>query len=109
VETALAMQQAAATLKEQRGGGLDFGIGLHYGTAVVGYFGVERSMSYTAIGENVSITEQIKNACEPGQILATEALAQRIEDWAILRQAGSIALSGAEQSLDLFEIMGRKS
>ena len=75
----------------------------------MGYFGVERSMSYTAIGESVDITEHIRSACEPGQILATEALARRIEDWIYLQPAGAIQPPGVESPLELFEIFDRKS
>jgi class 3 adenylate cyclase/FixJ family two-component response regulator len=109
VRTALSMQQAAHKLKEQRGGGLDFGIALHYGAAVVGYFGVERSMSYTAIGESISIVERVKSLCQPGQILITEPLARRVEGWLTLQRAGSIDLPGTDQPLDLFEIVQRQT
>ena len=66
-------------------------------------------MSYNAIGESVTLVERVKAACQPGQILATEVLARRIEQWVTMRRVGSIDLPGSEQSLELFEIVERKS
>jgi class 3 adenylate cyclase/DNA-binding response OmpR family regulator len=105
VTTALALQHQVKKINEQRGGGWSFRIGLHVGEAVVGYFGLNRSMVYSAIGEAVVMVEQVQNAAKPGQILVSEAVARHIANVAKLRQAGELPANG----MRVYEILGIKT
>jgi DNA-binding response OmpR family regulator/class 3 adenylate cyclase len=82
VQSALALREAIKALHEKRGGGLTFGIGLHVGEGVIGPVGIERSMSYSAVGEVVTIANTLGRSAGRGQILASSAFAERTEIFA---------------------------
>ncbi|NJL95678.1 MAG: adenylate/guanylate cyclase domain-containing protein [Anaerolineae bacterium] len=107
-ETALALQQTVHTLNQERKGGLNFGIGLHLGEAVVGYVGAAQAMSYTAIGDTVNVAQRLQEAARPGQILVSESFARRLAKQASFRQLGNLPLRGREESILVLELLGLK-
>jgi len=48
---------------------LDFGIGIHYGDAVLGLVGTEKRLDYTAIGDSVNTAKRIQENSAANQIL----------------------------------------
>ena len=76
LDTAFAMQRLFKTLRESSGNeleGLDLGIGLHSGEAVVGNIGSDFVMDYTVVGDAVNVAKRLQEAAEEGQILISEA------------------------------------
>jgi PAS domain S-box-containing protein len=56
---------------------LAFGVGIHYGEAVLGLVGTETRLEYTAIGDSVNTAKRIQENAGPRQILiSAEAYAQ---------------------------------
>ncbi len=85
LQTAWHLREQVAARNAERGGGLQFGLALHMGEGVIGYFGVERAMSYAAVGKVVSQAARLQQLAEPGQILASEAIVHSVDDWATFR------------------------
>lgn len=108
VTTALDLQHRVAEINEGRGGGLRFGIGLHVGDAVVGYIGANQAMNYTAIGDTVNIAQRVQEVAQAGQILVTEAVAHRIEDFVNMRQLGKLPIRGRAEGVTVFEVKSLK-
>ena len=80
LDTAVAMQRLFRTLREEAGvvmEGLDLGIGLHSGEAIVGNIGSEFVMGYTVVGDVVNVAKRLQEAAEEGQILISEATYQQ--------------------------------
>jgi signal transduction histidine kinase/class 3 adenylate cyclase len=67
---AVAMQRAMGKLnaawKEQELPELRMRIGIHHGPVVVGNFGNQRRLDFTAVGPAVNLASRIESACEPG-------------------------------------------
>jgi adenylate cyclase len=56
---------------------LSFGVGIHFGEAVLGLVGTETRLEYTAIGDSVNTAKRIQENAGPRQILiSAEAYAQ---------------------------------
>ncbi|MFP4322674.1 MAG: response regulator [Anaerolineales bacterium] len=85
IHTAWDIQARVAQYNAARGGGLQFGLCLHVGEAVIGYMGVERTMNYVAVGKAVSQAARLAWLAEPGQILASATAADALRPWAELR------------------------
>jgi adenylate cyclase len=81
LDTAFAMQRLFRTLREEPAHemeGLDLGIGLHSGEAVVGNIGSEFVMDYTVVGDVVNVAKRLQEFAEAGQILISEATCEQI-------------------------------
>jgi adenylate cyclase len=81
LDTAFAMQRLFYTLRKDTGyllKGLDLGIGLHTGEAVVGNIGSELVMDYTVVGDAVNVAKRLQEAAQKGQILMSEATKRRV-------------------------------
>jgi adenylate cyclase len=81
LDTAYAMQRLFRTLREEPAHemeGLDLGIGLHSGEAVVGNIGSEFVMDYTVVGDVVNVAKRLQEFAEAGQILISEATCEQI-------------------------------
>ena len=79
-------------------------VGLHFGDAIVGNFGGEGRIQYTALGDSMNTAARIEAASKP---LKTSVLASReaVErsglDW--WRPMGRVQLRGRATAVDLFE------
>ena len=79
-------------------------VGLHYGEAVVGNFGGESRIQYTALGDSMNTAARLEAASKPleSSVMASREFAERSGlDW--WRQMGRIVLRGRAQPVDLFE------
>ena len=65
VKSALAIRDAVAALHAElpTEAHLDFGVGIHYGEAVLGWIGTEKRLEYTAISDSVNTTKRIQENC----------------------------------------------
>ncbi|MCB2067397.1 MAG: adenylate/guanylate cyclase domain-containing protein, partial [Erythrobacter sp.] len=79
-------------------------VGLHYGEAVVGNFGGDSRIQYTALGDSMNTAARMEsgNKAFGSSIMATGDFASRTGlDW--WRPMGRVVLSGRSSPVDLFE------
>lgn len=79
-------------------------VGMHYGEAVVGNFGGERRIQYTALGDAMNTAARLESANKPlgSSVMASREFAERSGlDW--WRPMGSVVLRGRAKPVDLFE------
>lgn len=83
VKTAFDMLEGAeelsAQLKEKFGRTVSFGIGVHYGPAVVGNIGALNRMDYTAIGDTVNTASRLEANAPGGKIYVSRAVADALK------------------------------
>jgi adenylate cyclase len=107
VAAALAM---SAALDELRGGlgdigaGLEIGIGIHSGSAVVGLIGSAERLDYTAIGDTVNLASRVEGLTKGiARVLVTEATRAAAGDAFVWRDCGVHPVRGREHGVRLFE------
>jgi class 3 adenylate cyclase len=91
---------------EKYGFAIELAIGVNSGEAVIGNFGSETRMEYTAIGDVVNVAARLESIARPNQILTTAATRDRA---AAQGEAGFVALGsrpiiGKGQAIELFEV-----
>jgi adenylate cyclase len=90
--------------RERYGVEIELAIGVNSGEAIVGNFGSETRMEFTAIGDVVNVAARLEAIARPNQILATAATHSRVEDkrdWASL---GVRPIVGKAQPIELYEV-----
>ncbi len=77
VKAAVTMQQRITSINNELAvegfAPIQVGIGLHTGTATVGYIGSDKRSEYTAIGDTVNLAARLESNATGGQILMSEA------------------------------------
>ena len=85
-------------------------VGINSGTALVGNFGSEERMDYTAIGDAVNIAARLEklNAFYGTTILIGEDTAQAVKDTFLIRPIDYVVLRGRKQSHLIYELIDEK-
>ena len=110
VKSALAIRDAVATLHAElpKEAHLDFGVGIHYGEAVLGWIGTEKRLEYTAISDSVNTTKRIQENCAKNQILISREAYERVQDEIDTKPFVPLSVKGKTQPLDVYEVLGLK-
>ena len=112
VELALELRAALADLSGRLGpdAAAQFsGIGIHSGVATLGNVGSWHRRSFTALGDTINLARRVHETVAPGQILITDATAERLPD--SLRQTlrlearPALQARGRQQATGLFEVL----
>jgi adenylate cyclase len=110
VKTALTIREAIAKLHKElpAKAHLDFGIGINYGEAVLGWIGTEKRLEYTAIGDSVNTTKRIQENSSKEQILMSKAAYERVKNQVNAKPYAPLTVKGKTQPIDVYEVMGLK-
>jgi len=92
--------------REKLGITINLAIGVHTGEAVVGNFGSESRMEYTAIGDVVNVAARLETRARPQQILVSRATRDAAGTTARFNDLGSHNLAGRSSPIELFEVDG---
>ena len=107
VKSALAIRDAVAALHAEmpKDAQLDFGVGIHYGEAVLGWIGTEKRLEYTAISDSVNTTKRIQENCAKNQILISREAYERVKDEIHAKPFAPLSVKGKTQPLDVYELL----
>jgi len=110
VKTALAIREAVEALHNElpQEAHLDFGVGIHYGEAVLGWIGTEKRLEYTAISDSVNTTKRIQENCSKNQILISREAYERVQDQIEAKPYVPLNVKGKTQPLEVYEVLGIK-
>jgi class 3 adenylate cyclase len=111
VKSALAIREAIAKLHEElpKEAHLDFGVGIHYGEAVLGWIGTEKRLEFTSLGDSVNTTKRIQENSAKNQILISKEAYERVKDEVDAKPFAPLTVKGKTQPLDVYEVVGLKS
>jgi adenylate cyclase len=110
VKTALAIRDSIAKLHRElpKEAHLDFGLGIHYGEAVLGLIGTEKRLEYTAIGDSINTTKRIQENSAKNQILISREAYERVKKQVDAKPFTPLMVKGKTQPLNVFELLGLK-
>jgi len=83
---------------------INLAIGVHTGEAVVGNFGSESRMEYTAIGDVVNVAARLETRARPQQILVSRSTRDAAGDQFEFHELGRHRLAGRSSDIELFEV-----
>jgi len=110
VQAAWAMKEGAAPLQqrllEKYGRTVQFGIGVNTGPAVIGNIGASFRMDYTAIGDTVNTAARLESNAQPGQILISQAVYEKVKEKVETTSLGEIKVKGKTQGINVFQVDG---
>jgi adenylate cyclase len=108
VEAAMAMHQAGETFRQSAPEGVPpigrTRVGLHWGEAIVGNFGGEGRIQYTALGDAMNTAARLESANKQTgtSVLVSGPVVERC-GLDIFRPLGRVVLSGRASALDIYE------
>ncbi len=87
---------------------LSFGVGIHYGRAVLGWIGTQKRLEYTAIGDCVNTAKRLQENSARNQILMSKEAYERVKDQVEANPIPPLSLKGKSQEMELYEVVGLK-
>jgi adenylate cyclase len=110
VRTALALKAAVKKLHEELPpeAHLSFGVGIHYGKAVLGWIGTEKRLEFTAIGDSVNTAKRIQENAAKNQILISKQAYERVKDDIEAVPYAPLNVKGKSEAIDVYEVIGLK-
>jgi adenylate cyclase len=87
---------------------LSFGVGIHYGEAVLGWIGNEKRLDYTAIGDSVNTAKRIQENAVKNQILISKEAYERVKDQVDAKPYAQLQVKGKSNLVDVYEVIGIK-
>jgi class 3 adenylate cyclase len=87
---------------------LSFGVGIHYGEAILGWVGTEKHLEYTAIGDSINTAKRIQENADKNQILISKAAYDRVKDWVEANMYVPLHVKGKSEAVDVYEVVGMK-
>ena len=86
----------------------DFGVGIHFGTAVIGDIGSDERKNFTVIGDSVNVASRLESACKTimTPCVISEAVYSRLdaENQVRFTALGRLKLKGKTESLRVYGI-----
>jgi PAS domain S-box-containing protein len=110
VRAALALKSAVEALHAELPpeAHLSFGVGIHYGEAVLGWIGTKKRLEYTAIGDSVNTAKRIQENAAMNQILISKEAYERVRDQVEARPCAPLHVKGKSEAVDVYELVGLK-
>ncbi len=85
---------------------LAFGVGIHYGEALLGLVGTEKRLEYTAIGDSVNTAKRVQENSAANQILITREVYQQVAPHVTVREVEPVHAKGKSIPLRVYEVLG---
>jgi adenylate cyclase len=110
VQAALRMRQGLKEFNADRAARglftISHGIGIHYGSAIVGNIGSEDRLEYTVIGDTVNMASRVESSCKAlgEDILLSDSVASELKGAFVLKPYDEVSLKGKEGLFRLYGI-----
>lgn len=95
----------AEELQERFGRSVNFGVGVHYGPAVVGNIGAPQRMDFTAIGDTVNTASRLESNAPAGTVYISRVVADILGERAKTTSlGGSVKLKGKAEGFEVLTL-----
>ena len=84
---------------------LEFGVGVHYGDAVIGNIGSKTRMDYTAIGDTVNTASRIEASAGGSQVLISSFVYEVLKDRIKVTDAGDRMFKNKKEPIKCYEVI----
>lgn len=110
VKTALAIRESVENLYKEltSDSHLYFGVGIHFGDAVLGLIGTEKRLEYTAISDTVNTAKRIQENSAKNQILISREAFDRVKKQVEAKPVAEMSVKGKSKPVEVLEVMGLK-
>ncbi|MDP1713325.1 MAG: adenylate/guanylate cyclase domain-containing protein [Anaerolineales bacterium] len=110
VKTALAIRASVENLYKElpQDAHLAFGVGIHYGDAVLGLIGTDKRLEYTAISDSVNTAKRIQENSANNQILISKDAYERVKKQVEAKPHAEMKVKGKVHPLEVFTVLGLK-
>jgi class 3 adenylate cyclase len=107
VRAAIGTREAVNRLRGQLPSDLHlaFGVGIHYGEAVLGLVGTESRVDYTAIGDSVNTAKRIQENSAANQILISGPAYELVQGQVAVREVDPIKAKGKREPVPVYEVI----
>jgi PAS domain S-box-containing protein len=108
VKAALRLREAVEKLHAElpADAQLSFGVGIHFGQAVLGWIGTEKRLEYTAIGDSVNTAKRIQENSSRNQILISKEAYERVAGQVLAEPYAPLRVKGKSEVVEVFELKG---
>ncbi|MBE7434496.1 MAG: GAF domain-containing protein [Anaerolineales bacterium] len=110
VKTALAIRDSVENLYKELSpdAHLAFGVGIHFGDAVLGLIGTEKRLEYTAISDSVNTAKRLQENSAKNQIVISKEAYERVKKQVEVKPLEAMMVKGKSKPVDVFEVLSLK-
>ena len=84
---------------------LEFGVGVHFGDAVIGNIGSKTRMDFTAIGDTVNTASRIEASAAGDQVLISKDVYEVLKDRITVVDAGDRLFKNKKEPIKCYEVV----
>jgi class 3 adenylate cyclase len=87
---------------------LSFGVGINFGTGIVGYIGTQQKSDYTAVGDVVNYGKRLQENARGGQVLLSRAAYECVRERVVANALEPIQVKGRTAMEPVYEVLALK-
>lgn len=104
MEIAAGGERIRETFHKKFGRNIYFGIGVHFGPAVVGEIGPDYRKDYTAVGDTVNTASRLESNAKPGEVLVSLRVCEALEGRLKASFVGERQIKGKSKPMMLYRV-----
>jgi len=109
VRCAFEMIERVKAIDQELNTGLRIGVGINAGEVITGNIGSAERREYAAIGDTVNFSARLCSIAEPGAVLVSESVYEKIKSISETRRLDDQVIKGKREPVKVFVLLGLKT